>query len=141
MEANTENTSIFNFEINETSKAHLQGLSQWAKITAIVSFISVGLSILSTLFLLGKYGSRIGSSISSSLVSWVISILLNIILFGVAKSLQNAIVNTDQGSLNKGLSDLAKSLRIVGILCIIIGAILVLVLLFALIMGASRGFR
>lgn len=141
MEANTENASIFNFELNETSKLHLQGLSQWAKITAIVGFISVGLSVLTTLIVLGKYGTSVGSSMGSGLISWVISVLLNVILFGASKSLLNAIANTDQGSLDKGFSELARYLRIVGILCIIIGAILVVVFLFALIMGASKGFR
>jgi hypothetical protein len=141
MEANTQNTSIFNFELNETSKLHLQGLSQWAKITALVSFISVGLSLLSTLILLGKYGSGMGTSIGSGFISWIITVLLNVILFGASKNIYSAVINTNQSSLNKGFGELARYLRILGVLCIIIGAILLIIFLFALIMGASRGFR
>jgi hypothetical protein len=141
MEANTQNTSIFNFELNDTSKLHLQGLSQWAKITALVSFISVGLSLLSTLILLGKYGSGMGTSIGSGFISWIITVLLNVILFGASKNIYSAVINTNQSSLNKGFGELARYLRILGVLCIIIGAILLIIFLFALIMGASRGFR
>jgi hypothetical protein len=137
MESN--NSSIFNFELNETSKSHIQGIAQWAKITAIIAFISVGLSFLSSVILISKYGS--GSGFGSGLVGWIVSIMLNIILLGVAKSLVNAVLHTDQGSLNKGFNDLAKYLRIIGILCIIIGAVLVIAFLIALVAGAAGGFR
>jgi hypothetical protein len=137
MESN--NSSIFNFELNETSKSHIQGIAQWAKITAIIAFVSVGLSLLSSVILISKYSS--GSGFGSGLVGWIVSIMMNIILLGVSKSLVNAVLHTDQDSLNKGFSDLAKYLRIMGILCIIIGAVLVIAFLIALVAGAAGGFR
>ncbi len=133
------NNSIFNFELNETSKSHLKGIAQWAKITAVIAFISVGISLVTSIVIASKFSA--GSSISSALIGWVISILLNVILLSVSKNLVAALLNTNQGSLNKGFTDLAKYLRIMGILCIVIGAFFVIALLFVVVAGAAGGFR
>ncbi|MBL0144491.1 MAG: hypothetical protein IPP48_00665 [Chitinophagaceae bacterium] len=137
---NEQQTSIFNFELDSTSKAHLQGIAQWAKINAIVAFVSVGISLVQTVVLFSKYGSANSAGMTSGLVGWVISILLNVLLLNASNNITKGLANADQNTFNKGLGDFARYLRVIGIICIVVAVILGLVILFALIFGAARGF-
>lgn len=136
-----ENISIFNFELDEIGQKHLNDIAVWAKINTVLAFASVGIAILQTVVLFTRLGNRnsFGGAISSELVSWVISILLNLLLLSASKNITAGLANTDQTIFNKGLSDLAKYLRVIGILCIIIGALFAIVVLIIMATGALGG--
>jgi type IV secretory pathway VirB6-like protein len=131
----------FNFDLDDTAKNHLSEIAKWAKINAIIAFVSVGISILQSLMLLTKMGSAGSKAIGAGFISWALSILLNILLLNASKNINLGLVNSEQGVFNQGLNDLAKYLRVIGILCIVIGVIFLLIFLIALMVGAGRGFR
>jgi hypothetical protein len=130
----------FNFDLDDTAKNHLSEIAKWAKINAIVAFVSVGISILQSLMLLTKIGSAGSQAIGAGFISWALSILLNILLLNASKNINIGLINSEQGVFNQGLNDLAKYLRVIGILCIVIGVIFLLVFLIALLFSGGRGF-
>jgi Family of unknown function (DUF5362) len=139
----SENTQqhIFEVGISDDTKNQLGGLSQWMQINAIVAFISLAVSIISTVLTLIRYSSLFGSGIRFGtseiirlLVSVVISVVLNLTLLQSSANIKKGLALTDQGYLNLGLSKLATCFKIIGILIIVVLSLLVLVFFLSLIM-------
>lgn len=143
---NIQDASIFEFSIDEDTKSHLSGIALWAKVNAIVSFIALGISMLTTFMSMSRYsglsgsGSSVfaGSALLGIFISLVISLLLNITLISSAVYLKKGVENTDQGSFEAGISKLAAYFKILGILFIIVLVIFVLAVLIGIIAGATR---
>jgi hypothetical protein len=143
MENNTDPT-ILDLTVDEESKMHFAGIAQWARLNAIVGFIALGVSILSTalgIVRLSSYeaGVASGSGLFGLIFTIAISLALNITLIGAAGNIKKGIDLTDQGYFGLGLSKLATYFRIVGIFTIIVLVVVVLALLVVIIAGAVRG--
>ena len=78
----------------------------------------------------GMLGSR------QSVIGWVISVAINIILLNAANNIEKAVSFTDQGAFSKGMGNLAKYFKTLGVVCIIA---LVLVVLGLLILALFAG--
>ena len=141
---NIEQSSIFKFELNDDTKQHLKGIVQWAKVNAIVCFVSVGLSLLNIVitsikFMDSYYASySVGTLVGQQLIVWIISLVLNIILFKAANNIQKALENTDQHLFNAGLSQLARYFKVIGIILIVGISLVILVLLAAMLFATFR---
>lgn len=139
---NFQDKSIFELDIDEEGKSQFSTIAQWANINAIVGFVSLGLSVISTVMVIGKVSSAAGSGVFSLIISVAISLALNITLLAAATNIKKGIEQTDQGHFALGLNKMATYFKIVGILTIVVLVILTLVLLVVLVVGAgSSGFR
>lgn len=142
---NNQDTSIFEFNMDDESKSHFSGIAQWANINAIVGLVALGISVISTVVALGKASSYAGGSAAAGtgivglIISIGISLALNITLLAAASNIKKGLEQTDQGFFGLGLTKLATYFKIVGILTIIVLVIAVLFFLIALLAGASRG--
>ncbi len=142
---NNQDSTIFDLNIDEDGKSQFAGIAQWANINAIVGFVALGISLLSTIMALGKVSSYGGSSASGSgifgiIITLAISLLLNITLINAASNIKKGIELTDQGSFGLGLNKLATYFRILGILTIIVVVIMVLAILVISVAGVGRSF-
>ena len=141
---NFEQSSIFKFELNDDTKQHLKGIAQWAKVNAIVCFVSVGLSLLAIVITSIKFmdgynaGYNVGTLVGQQIIVWVISLILNIILFNAANNIQKALANTDQHLFSAGLSQLARYFQVIGIILIVGISLVILVFLAAILFSAFR---
>lgn len=138
---NFQDKSIFELDIDEEGKSQFSTIAQWANINAIVGFVSLGLSVISTVMVIGKVSSAAGSGVFSLIISVAISLALNITLLAAATNIKKGIEQTDQGHFALGLNKMATYFKIVGILTIVVLVILTLVLLVVLVVGAGSGFR
>ncbi len=143
MESN-QNSSIFEFNIDEESKSHFASIAQWANINAIVGFAGIGISVLGFIVAMGKMGSA-GSSYAAPgilglLVTLAVGLLLNITLIYAAINIKKGLELANQGHFVTGLSKLAAYFKIFGILTIIALVLIVLVVLFVMMMGYGRSF-
>ncbi len=141
METENIHQHIFEFEVNEESKGQLQGLSQWMQISAITAFISLALSLISTVYTYVKYSAFFGFrsafggfEMIKLLLSTVISIILNLMLIQAAANIKKGLALTDQGYFNLGLSKMATYFKIMGILIIVVLSLIVVAFFFALLM-------
>jgi hypothetical protein len=122
---NFEQPTIFKFGIDDTTKQSLKGLTQWAKMNAILAFTSVALSlitvIVASLKLIDAYdaGNIVGDIISRQLLVWILSLVLNILLYKSASNIQQSIVNNDQRIFNIGMRLLARYFKVIGIVFIV----------------------
>lgn len=142
---NNQDTSIFEFNMDEESKSHFSGIAQWANINAIVGLVALGVSVISTVVAIGRAssyagGSAAGGGMVSLIIAIGISLALNITLLAAASNIKKGLEQTDQGFFGLGLTKLATYFKIVGILTIIVLVIAVLFFLIVLLAGASRGF-
>jgi hypothetical protein len=131
--------NIFEFGIKDDTQYELNGLSRWLQINAIIAFISLAISIITTVITFAKYVSifGIGWAFKSTEmiklgISIIISLVLNILLIQSSANIKKGLLMTDQGHLNLGLSKLATYFKITGILIIALLFILVLAFFFAL---------
>jgi hypothetical protein len=141
---NIEQTTIFKFGIDETTKQSLKALALWAKINAILGFISIGMSLLTIIVasikILDAYsaGKLVGNLISKQLLFWIISLVLNIILYKAAANIQQSMINNDQRIFNVGMSQLARYFKTLGII-FIVGIILVIgIFIFAILINGLK---
>lgn len=133
---------IFDLNLDEEGKANLNGVAQWANINAIVSFISLGISVISTVSTIGKvsrYSSEAGGAgFSGLLVNVGISLLLNILLFTSASNLKKGLEQNNQALFTAGITKLATYFKVVGILAIICIILVILFFLFISLVGFGR---
>lgn len=134
--------SIFDLNLDEESKSHLNGIAQWANINAIVSFIGLGISIISSVVALGqvsRYSSgAAGGGVSTLFITVGISLLLNVLLFTSATNIKKGLEQNNQAFFNVGITKLATYFKVVGILAIISIVLIVLLFLFVALMGFGR---
>ncbi|MGC4103962.1 DUF5362 family protein [Ferruginibacter sp.] len=133
--------NLFNFTLDDTTKGHLKGIAQWTKITAILAFVSIGVSLLTIVITVVNFSTYgLGGTITGQVIVWVLSILLNVLLYNSSANIQKALATTDQQQLNKGLFQMARYFKIIGILFIVAIILVILAFLFYLSYAGSRGF-
>jgi len=158
MEQN-QDTSLFGLTIDANSKTHLGEAARWAKFLAVVGFVVCALIVLIGIFagsFMGMMGSRYGgedfgdANMSIAGLGPMLSVLYIgiaflyffpcLFLFRFATHMKKALAGGEQETLNKSFQNLKIMFRFVGILTIIILTIYAIILLMAIIMGATGGF-
>ena len=95
-------------------KDNMRPAASWARISAIVSFISAGLSLVQSIR---------GGNIFGSFITAAISVTIAIYLFNFGNQTKKGLDNIDQGELEEGLNSLRRYFKITTILLIVGGAI------------------
>jgi Family of unknown function (DUF5362) len=147
----TTNTNLLEeSNLNQESKVHLSGIAQWTNILCIISFVSLGVSVISlftSYFKLKQFGdfatgAAMGSGIFGLLITTAITLLIYITLFNASKFIKLGINQNDQGYFNMGITKLATYFRILGIIAIVFGVIFFLAILVMIFAGfATNSFR
>jgi len=154
MEQN-ENTSLFDLNIDQTSKGHLIEAARWGKFLSIVGFVVCGLIILAGIFfstfmssMSNRYGSMYSDAYSSSGMGAMMAVLYIVMaviyffpclfLFRFSTKMKTALATNDQNTLNTSFQNIKAMFRYVGIITLIILIIYALVLIIAIIGAASR---
>src|SRR5882757_4221145 len=122
-----QQSSIFKFGFDETSKEHIKVISQWALINAILAFSGLAINIFQFIKLAGvsyrsSYlaGYTLGGNGVSLFFQVIISILLNVVLYNVSVQLKKGLETNNAGMLAKGFGSLRTYYKIYGILIIVI---------------------
>ncbi|MBO9565999.1 MAG: hypothetical protein J7621_24705 [Niastella sp.] len=137
MEQNSDQSnSLFGLRIEGATRDLLHTIATWARIIAIVGFISAGLSLLG--MIIGKKGGAAAFANFFTVITLIISVVLNIFLFRFANHTLASLSNMNQVQFNEGANNLKNYFKLYGIFILII---IVLAVLFVLAVGAGRGFR
>lgn len=119
-------TDFQNKSIAEETKTNFASLGQWMFIGAIIGFVGIALSLISTVISYNKMSSFgleatsiAMSQVVVSVVTICISLFLNITLLNAAKKLKTGLASMDQSSFVFGLNKLATYFKIMGILIMI----------------------
>lgn len=99
----------------------LTTITTWAKIIAIINFVSIPL---------GFYESIKENSVVSGIITAGVTILINIFLLNFSNKTKRSIDTTDQYSFNSGMNDLKNYFKVIGIVLIIMIVIAVVALLW-----------
>lgn len=134
----SQDTSIFGFGIDSSSREHLSEAAKWAKFLAIVGFVMAGLLALLGMFagsLIGfmtrKYSSE-GYGAASEITGGL-AVIMSILYVGIAvlvflpylflyrfaTRMRTALGTNDQQTLNSSFQNLKIMFRYVGIMTII----------------------
>lgn len=131
--------SMFNLSIEGAARDFLSTAATWARIIAIVGFVSAGLSILQAIIgKPGQTGATIVGSALGAIIGAAITVAINIFLFRFATNTTASLSNMNQVQFNEGVNNLRTYFKIVGILLIIVLSLAVLVVMF---FGLGRGLR
>ena len=150
-----QNTSLFGFSIDETSKVHLAEAAKWARFLAIIGFIVCSLVVIVGIFagsifssFTRGYGdefggaSRLGSGLGAFMTILYIGIAILyffpcLFLFRFANLMKVALSTNEQGTLNSSFQNLKKMFRYVGILTIVLLSIYAILFLLAIATAAT----
>ena len=130
---------FFSFGIDAHSKELLKTSAIWAKIIAIVGFISAGVSVLTTVISNLAVNANIFAAIgpiTGSLITAAITVSLNLFLLRFASNISDSLSNMSQQQFNSGASNLRIYFKFIGILVIIFLSLFLLGMLF-FIMGTG----
>ena len=145
-----ENNLLEDNQLAEENKQQLLSIAQWLNIYAILSFISLGISLLSTILAYSRVSdfggsAAVGAALSGGLFTLLIgggiTLLLSITIFNAAKFIKAGIVETNQGAFILGITKLATFFKINGIIIIVIGVILAIGVVIAILAAILGGFR
>jgi hypothetical protein len=147
MEQNTENSSLFELQIDHNATAYLKEAARWAKFLSIVGFVFCGLMII-----IGIFAGSIFTFIFSRMnpegfggagvgvfftVIYILLAALNffpcLYTYNFATKAQTALRNNDQEQLNLSLKNLKSLYRFLGILMIIVLGFYAIAIVFGLI--------
>lgn len=151
-EHNQEST-LFGFGIDQSSRSHLWEAAKWAKFLAIIGFIMCGLMAIGGIYLgsvfssVSPYEREYGSSSIFAGMGVFVGVfyvgLALVAFFGwlfllrFANNMKNALNTDDQGTLNISFQNLKITFRYVGIITIIIISLYILLILFAALTAMS----
>lgn len=145
-------SQIFSLTIDPVIKSHLSETARWGKFLAILGFIVCGLIVLVGLF----FGTIFGSLVSRSEVSYegnissgslgamaaVIYIVIAVIyffpclfLYRFSTKMKTALNGNEQTDLTLSFQNLKSLFRYVGVITVILLAIYLIVIVFALLAG------
>jgi hypothetical protein len=162
MEHSTEQnqeTSLFGFGIDQSSRSHLSEAAKWAKFLAIVGFVMCGLIVVIAIFagsflaLMSNsfndgYGSstRFSGGMGAFITIFYIGIAIlfflpYLFLFRFATRMKAALNTNDQLTLNTSFQNLKIMFRYVGILTIVMLSFYALAILMMIATMATTGFN
>src|SRR6188768_3066300 len=153
-----QETSLFGFGIDQSSRAHLSEAAKWAKFLAIVGFVMCGLIVVIAFFA-GSFlatmsnfnnGNRSSVALTGGMGVFVIVFYIGIailfffpylFLFRFATRMKTALNTNDQLTLNTSFQNLKIMFRYVGILTIVMLSFYALAIIMVIAMAATTGFN
>ncbi len=141
MQTEASSDDVFGLAIDAHSRELLRTSATWAKIIAIVSFVSAGVSVLSAVIKSTSMSENVvamAAPIVGSLITAAITVALNLFLLRFASNISDSLSNMNQQQFNNGASNLRIYFKFIGILIIIFLSFFVLAMLFFF-MGAGLG--
>ncbi|MFT3908213.1 MAG: hypothetical protein QM737_02210 [Ferruginibacter sp.] len=141
METNQEK-SIFELGFTDEGKSNFSSIAQWASINAIIGFVGIGMTVLSSFMASSRLvGAAKTANMITVFFTIVISLLLNITLIGAANNLKKGLIGSDQGYFNLGMMKMASYFKIIGILMIVCLSFFTLMMIIGIMAGAMGGFK
>jgi Family of unknown function (DUF5362) len=154
----TQDSSLFGMNVDQTGKTHLSEAARWAKFLSIIGFIGCGLIALVGIFFGSIFSMFTGqldnspysdmpSSAASGLgaLAAVFYIIIALIyffpclyLFRFATKMKTAIASNDQETLNVSFQNLKACFRFIGIVTLVLLCFWVLAFIIGL-LGAATG--
>jgi hypothetical protein len=145
-----EESPLFGFGIDPSTKAHLAEAAKWAKFLAIVGFVMCGLVVILSFFMgtilssMGSYsnddaGFGAGLGIFVTIFYLALGVLYFfpcLFLFRFAINMTAALNTNDQLTLNRSFQNLKIMFRYVGILTIVVLSLYILGIAFG-VLGAA----
>lgn len=132
--------NVFSLKINRDARIELGILATWARLTAILAFVTYGLSFLALIIKAGRLSAtELISQLLGALIGGALGVAINYFLYRFAVNARNALQGENQIELDLSLNDLRTYFKILGILSIIVCALLVIVMLFALLGNLAAG--
>lgn len=136
---------LFEFGFDEQSKATLKAIGKWTRITAIVAFISYGLSIVTAILAPNVaasgnsmlVGAEFTGSIIGTIITVAVGVIINVFLWRFAKEIVEGITVGSQSKIESAFGNLKTYFQIIGIIVIIVLVLFVFFFLFAVILGAA----
>ena len=148
-----EETSLFGFGIDQSSRSHLSEAAKWAKFLSIVGFVLCGLIIVMAFFVgsfLAMNTEYRSAGLTKGMGAFVAIFYIGIavlfffpylFLFRFATRMKTALNTNDQLTLNTSFQNLKIMFRYVGILTIVMLSFYALAILMVIITAASTGFN
>ncbi len=142
----TNNSSLFDLQIDAPLSAELKTVGLWARINAYVSFVSYGLAILKAAF--GKVpgaseetselaiATGRGAQLAGALITAIIGVIISIYLLRFGNQIKQAFEQQSQPMLESGFNNLRVYWKIIGILLIIVLSLMVLFLFLGILAGS-----
>jgi len=145
-----QETSLFGFGIDQSSRAHLAEAAKWAKFLAIVGFVMCGLIIVLSFFIgalfstsMSRYGDSAAFGSGFGIIMTIVYLSFGVLyffpclfLFRFANNMIVALNSNEQITLNRSFQNLKIMFRYVGILTIIVLALYIITFVFG-ILGAA----
>ena len=145
-----QETSLFGFGIDHSSRAHLAEAAKWAKFLAIVGFVMCGLIIVLSFFIgalfstsMSRYGDSSAFGSGFGIIMTIVYLSFGVLyffpclfLFRFANNMIVALNSNEQITLNRSFQNLKIMFRYVGILTIIVLALYIIAFVFG-ILGAA----
>lgn len=150
-----QETALFGFGIDTSSRAHLSEAARWARFLAIFGMVMCGLVAVMGIFVGATFSAMPGQfdsgSQSLSLFGPGLGIFMIVLYIGFAilyffpclfllrfaNHMRNALGTGDQLSLNTSFQNLKIMFRYVGILTIIVVALYIIAIFVTVIMAAG----
>jgi uncharacterized membrane protein YjgN (DUF898 family) len=150
-----QETTLFEFGVDQISRAHLSEAARWAKFLAIFGMVMCGLVAIMGIFVGATFstvpgqfdsGSQSLSFLGPGLGIFMIVLYIGfailyffpcLFLLRFANHMRNALGSHDQLALNTSFQNLKIMFRYVGILTIIVVALYVIGIFAAVIMAAG----
>ena len=129
--------SLFELTYDSAAGNYLKQAATWARICAVIAFISAGLSLIKS-FATAKGNVMVATAtILIMLIIVGVSLLINVFLLRFANNTLTGLSGNNQERLNEGIGNLGTYLKIMGIL-IIVALALCIIYFFALFFFMSR---
>lgn len=145
MEETNQESSLFDFSVNETAKDHLRRIANWAMVIVVCAVMSYVIEIIEALrpaspivrregFGMDMVG---GSNLGGTIIGIIIGLVINYFLFQFANLTRKGVNGLNQGELNAGFYNLKIYFTLAGILVIIV----LIIALLVVVVGLSVGIR
>lgn len=125
MENSNANLNVFQLTVDTQTRDELQRCAYWAKIIAMVAFISAAISLI-FVFINPQYEAQRSAMIMLTLIMTTISVVINVFLYRFGTKTTAAIHTLNQRDFAEGITGLQTYFKILGIILIIILSIMVL---------------
>lgn len=138
MEESTNNTSIFNLQIDEDGQSYLLELAKWSRFLGILGYIGLGLLVIFSLSFAYAFADNL-TGLQGYWIAVFYVLFASIYVYPVyaiyksGKLIKEGLYLHDQLIFNEGLKYIKNSFRYIGILTIVIMGIYALIFIFSLI--------
>lgn len=143
-----DDKSLFNLQVDETSKAHLREAARWGTFLAIMAFIGMGLALVMFTVAGAQMATMGGRNSLYDVLGVTGTILYFAFIIGIyfypvyallrfSSNIKAAVNTADQERFNKGLAYLKGMFKYMGILTIIMLGLSILVVVVAIFAAAA----